>query len=64
MADATGHELVLTRIDLASGHRELWKRIPTETRSDQFFSATPDLKYYAYAFSRFSSSLYVVDNLR
>jgi serine/threonine protein kinase/WD40 repeat protein len=64
VADATGHELVLTRIDLASGHRELWKRIPTETRSDQFFSATPDLKYYAYAFSRFSSSLYVVDNLR
>ncbi len=64
LADATGPELVLTRIDLTSGHRELWKTIPTETRSNQFLATTPDLKYYAYAFSRFSSSLYVVDNLR
>ena len=64
VGDATGLELALTRIDLASGHRDPWKSFPTETRSNQLFATTPDLKYYAYAFSRFSSSLYVVNNLR
>jgi eukaryotic-like serine/threonine-protein kinase len=64
VGDPTGHELVLTLIDLASGRRELWKRIATESRADQLFEATPDLKYYAYPFPRYSSALYTVENLR
>ncbi|MBV9483122.1 MAG: PD40 domain-containing protein [Acidobacteria bacterium] len=60
----TGHELVLTLIDLSSGRREPWKRIPTEWRAEQLFEATPDWKYYAYPFPRYSSRLYIVDNLR
>src|SRR5579871_577457 len=64
VAEPTGHELVLTLIDLAGGRREPWKRIPTESRADQLFTATPDLKYYAYPFPRYSSVLYTVENLR
>ena len=64
VAEPTGRELVLTVIDVASGHREPWKRIPTESRTEQLFTATPDLKYYAYPFPRYSSVLYIVDNLR
>ncbi len=64
VGEPTGHELVLTLIDLSSGRREPWKRIPTESRADQLFEATPDLKYYAYPFPRYSSVLYIVENLR
>ncbi len=64
VADTTGRELVLTLIDLASGRRQLWKRLDTESRADQLFVATPDLKYYAYPFPRYSSVLYTVENLR
>ncbi len=64
VAAPTGRELVLTLIDLASGHRQLWKRLDSETRADQLFVATPDLKYYAYPFPRYSSVLYTVENLR
>ena len=64
VADPTGRELVLTLIDLASGHRQLWKRLDSESRADQLFVATPDLKYYAYPFPRYSSVLYTVENLR
>jgi eukaryotic-like serine/threonine-protein kinase len=56
--------LVLTLIDLNNGHRELWKRVPAEDRYTYIFSATPDLKYYAYAFPGFSSVLYTIENLR
>ena len=63
-ADPTGRELVLTLIDVASGRRQLWKRIDSESRADQLFVATPDLKYYAYPFPRYSSVLYTVENLR
>jgi len=64
VADPTGRELVLTLINLASGHRQLWKHLDSESRADQLFVATPDLKYYAYPFPRYSSVLYTVENLR
>jgi eukaryotic-like serine/threonine-protein kinase len=66
VAEQTGGELALTVIDLASGHREAWKRIADDDSSpkNQLFVATPDLKYYAYPFPRYSSVLYTVDNLR
>jgi serine/threonine protein kinase/Tol biopolymer transport system component len=65
VAEQTGDELALTVIDLASGHRETWKRIPDDygSRANQLFVATPDLKYYAYPFPRYSSVLYTVENL-
>ncbi len=65
VAEQTGGEVVLTVIDLASGHREAWKRIPEDyaSRANQLFVATPDLKYYAYPFPRYSSVLYTVENL-
>ena len=64
VAEPTGRELVLTLIELASGRREPWKRIASESRADQLFVATPDLKHYAYPFPRYSSVLYTVENLR
>jgi Tol biopolymer transport system component len=64
VADPTGRELVLTLVDLASRRRQLWKRLDSESRADQLFVATPDLKYYAYPFPRYSSVLYTVENLR
>lgn len=65
VAEQTGGEVALTLIDLASGHRETWKRIPDDysSRANQFLVATPDLKYYAYPFPRYSSVLYTVENL-
>jgi|GEM_PF-3122017 len=64
VSDTAGHELVLTLVDLANGHRTLWKRIQTEAQDRSGFVATPDLKYYAYSTPLFSSDLYIVDNLR
>jgi hypothetical protein len=65
VAEPTGGELALTVIDLASGRRDLWARIAGghASRHNQLFAATPDLKYYAYPFPRFSSVLYTVQNL-
>jgi hypothetical protein len=47
---------------LATGRRELWKRIPDnlESPTNQHLVATPDLKYYAYPFS----VLYTAENLQ
>ena len=66
VAEPTGHQLVLTLVELASGRRELWKRLTTEARGTTraLIVVTPDLKYYAYQSPRYSSDLYVVDNLR
>jgi serine/threonine protein kinase len=66
VAEQTAGDLVLTVIDLASSRRELWKRIPSvySSSANQLFVATPDLKYYAYPFPRYSSVLYAVENLR
>jgi eukaryotic-like serine/threonine-protein kinase len=65
VAEPTGHELVLTLVELASGHRELWRRFATEVRggiAQALIVVTPDLKYYAYQSPRYSSDLYIVDN--
>jgi len=64
VVEPTGLDLVLTLIDLASGGRQPWKRFSSESRADQLFAATSDLKYYAYPFPRYSSVLYTVENLR
>ena len=64
VSEATGHELVLTVVDLVDGHRTRWKRIQTDAQDRSLFVATPDLKYYAYSTPLFSSDLYIVDNLR
>lgn len=63
MAKPTGHELVLTLVDIGSGRRQPWKRFPSQVLSNQLFVATPDLKYYAYPYPRYSSVLYLVENL-
>ncbi len=60
----TGHEFVLDFVELASGRRESWKRIPAEKRpTGSLFIVTPDLKYYAYSSPRYASDLYIVENL-
>lgn len=66
VSEATGHhELVLTVVDLANGHRTPWKRFQTDAQDRSLlFVVTPDLKYYAYSSPLFSSDLYIVDNLR
>jgi eukaryotic-like serine/threonine-protein kinase len=64
VVEPTGRELVFTLVDVASGRRQLWKRIASEAHTDRLFVATPDLKYYAYPFPRYSSVLYTVENLR
>ena len=64
VAEPTGRELVLTLVDLVSGRREPWKRLLTEAREYNLIVVTPDLKYYAYQSPRFSSHLYLADNLR
>ncbi|MGC2330364.1 MAG: protein kinase [Candidatus Acidiferrales bacterium] len=56
----------LTLVDLANGHRQLWKRLATAVRTgSEFlgFVVTPDLKYYAYSSPRYASDLYIVENL-
>ena len=39
----SGRETVLTLVDLADGHRTIWKRLQTEARNGIGFVATPDL---------------------
>ena len=62
----SGNELELTLVDLTSGHRESWKSFPidVQTGGEQFaFTATPDLKYYTYSSPRYTSDLFIVENL-
>jgi eukaryotic-like serine/threonine-protein kinase len=58
-----GGDKTLTLIDLASGRRTFWKRLETGSWSEARTVLTPDLKYYAYQAPRYSSVLYIVDNL-
>jgi Tol biopolymer transport system component len=62
--EPTGQEMVLTKIDLASGRRETLKRLNTGSPTVWTFAATPDLKYYAYTLAHYSSVLYTVESLR
>ena len=66
VATTSSNQLVLTLVDLASGHRESWKRVPVEVQVSGHvfgFEVTPDLKYYTYSSPRYASDLYIVDNL-
>jgi eukaryotic-like serine/threonine-protein kinase len=64
VSEATGHEFVLTLVDLAGGHRTLWKRIETDELDGSNIVVTPDLRYYAFGAPRYSSVLYIVANVR
>jgi WD40-like Beta Propeller Repeat len=67
VGESSEKETVLTLVDLASGRRQLWKRLATNGRAGSSFldfAVTPDLKYYAYSSRRFASDLYLVENLR
>ena len=56
------------RLDLATGQRTLFKKItPADTVGVFMYSwvvLTPDLKYYAYSYSRTLSELYTAEGLR
>jgi eukaryotic-like serine/threonine-protein kinase len=61
-ADGAGSDVTL--VDLASGHRQLWKHLPTRFYgSGDVLAVTPDLKYYAYGVPHYSTDLYLVENL-
>jgi eukaryotic-like serine/threonine-protein kinase len=65
VASADGREVVLTLIDIASGRRQIWNRLPSPSLPNgKGVAITPDLKYYAYEVPRYSSNLYLVENLR
>jgi hypothetical protein len=67
VADPTAQELVITIVELSSGHREGWKRFTTEPdtyAAAPLFVVTPDLKYYAYHSPQNVSDLYLADGLR
>jgi eukaryotic-like serine/threonine-protein kinase len=66
VAKPAGSELILTLVDLTTGRREPWKRLPTDAGAQgqhALLAVTPDLKYYAYPVPRYSSNLYTVSNL-
>jgi Tol biopolymer transport system component len=56
------------RVDLATGRRNLFKRIVRTDPSENFAfhtgSFTPDGKYYTYSYSRYLAELYTIDGLR
>ena len=58
----------ITRVDIATGHREPWKEIvPADTAGVQSIPSirfSADGKAYAYSVGRILSDLYVVDGLR
>ena len=64
VSEATGHEFVLTLVDLAGSHRTLWRRVETNTSDGSKIVVAPDLKYYAYIAPPYSSVLYIVANVR
>jgi hypothetical protein len=62
-----GSAVDVMRVDLASGRRELFKKIgPPDPAgvSVQHLVFTPDGKYYAYAYANVLSELYLVEGLR
>ena len=58
----------ITRFEVASGHRSLWKQIPlppSRTRlKSEGLVITPDGQSYAYTYSNHSSDLYLVQGLK
>jgi Tol biopolymer transport system component len=64
VAAQSSKDVTLTLIDLATGRRQFWKRLPTPSLSTgKPIVVTPDLKDYAYSVQRYASSLYLVENL-
>jgi hypothetical protein len=65
VGDSSSKDVILTVVDLASGQRQAWKRLYFSVqRKGKSVVVTPDLKYYAYYSPRYSSDLYLVENLR
>jgi eukaryotic-like serine/threonine-protein kinase len=59
-----GNDITVTVVDLTNGQRKLWKHLyRSAERTGKAIIVTPDLKYYAYYFPRYSSDLYLVENL-
>lgn len=61
------YSMDVMRVDLASGRRELFKKIgPTDPAGVALYQAvfTPDGKYYAYSFGNQLSQVYLVGGLR
>jgi hypothetical protein len=62
-----GYAVDVMRVDLASGRRELFKKIgPSDPAGVLLVDAlfTPDGQYYAYSYFNGLSQLYLVDGLR
>lgn len=62
-----GYAVDVMRVDLASGRRELFKKIgPPDPAGVSMYNVvfTPDGKYYAYAYINLLSELYLVEGLR
>jgi len=58
-------DVVITVVDLVTGQRRPWKELHLSVlRKGKAIVVTPDLKYYAYYAPRYSSDLYLVENLR
>ena len=68
VVSVTEVSLDVFRVGLASGRRELFKKIgppdPAGVNTFPSGSFTPDGKYYAYSYNRILSELYAVDGLR
>ena len=58
----------VTRFEIASGHRSLWKQVPLPPEKSGMRSEavviTPDGQSYAYTYSNHSSDLYLVQGLK
>jgi len=60
----SGSAMDVTLVDLTSGHRQLWKHLPIRSIANASgLAATPDLEYYAYGTTHYSTDLYLVENL-
>jgi len=59
---------IITRFEIATGHRSLWKQVPLPAAKAGIKSEgvviTPDGQSYAYTYSNHSSDLYLVLNLK
>jgi eukaryotic-like serine/threonine-protein kinase len=57
-------DINITLINLNTGYRQVWKHIPyVYSPNYRALVVTSDLKYYAYITSRYSTDLYLVENL-
>ena len=64
VGDSNSKDVTFTLIDLATAQRKPWKHLHFSVqRKGKGIVVTPDLKYYAYYSPRYSSNLYLVENL-